>query len=351
MKQSFTKQGFTLIEAVLYVALSGMLATALFSSFNQTNRAVAQANAIIDLDIRSMIALNQLENDISGVFMPSYAKATAGKPPAGKPARPGQPPTQPKPKKQKIIKDLFLAKVEDGKLAELTFITNNPMQVYGKTIPRIARVAYKIKSDPDNKGAFRLIRQESAELDYEKWQDNPPREYPILDNIKNIKMSFKFQKTPLRQAQGERGGGIPGQPSQKQAEPTKIEYETKDDWESPVELDPKKPEKIIPQYVSITLELLDAQKRKVKFELLIRIWAYEATHRPPKEKKKPKPKRPPFKKGFPGKKPGSKGGVESQMIMPSGRLQIGKAVEGPFKDKPHMNKLFQQFYGAKKGKK
>ncbi|MEX0672118.1 MAG: hypothetical protein WD068_02070 [Candidatus Babeliales bacterium] len=309
------KLGFSLIEVVLYIGLSTMVAGALFTSFYQTNRAVAQADALIDTDIQTAIALNQLEKDLSGACMPRFLKPSdEGNQRGASGARPAS-----QPKKDIIIKDLFIAKRETDRITEFSFITCNPLQVYGKAVPRIVRVTYTVIADPNHAGLYQVLRQESTELIWELWQENPPRKYMILDAIKKLDMRFKIPK--------------PSKQNKTIHISDQQEYETRDSWASPAEIDPKKPQALIPQYVTITLEAVDAQKRVIAFEVLIRIWAYESVNMPPQQEQKTdlarpsQPRRPQIKAG--------------QAL----NIQEGEAVSGPFTGKPHMNKLMEQLYG------
>jgi len=62
--------GFTLLELIIAMAISSMLAIALFSSFYQINKTSALVEQTISIDMRAAILQNLLEKDISGVFVP-----------------------------------------------------------------------------------------------------------------------------------------------------------------------------------------------------------------------------------------------------------------------------------------
>ncbi len=274
------RDGFTIIEVVLYIALSSVLAGALFSSFWQTNRITSQADRLMDVDMRIPIAFGQLQKDLSGAFVPRYAKkeqSGAVKKPVVKPG--GKPQGKPK-KPAKILKQIFFSQsTEEGQLDQLTFITCNPLQVYGKQTPRIVRVMYQLIPDEKNKGTFVLQRQESQELDMELFREKSPRKYKVIDNIKTGKITFKTPVIKQKQKKSDKSQ------VKKKVIPEPIEYETQTSWESPQTQDPKKKKNIIPQYITIELELAQT-KRSEKFTIIIRVWAYESSLREPQKPKK-----------------------------------------------------------------
>ena len=64
------RTGFTLLELVIAMAISSILAIALFTSFYQINRSSRLVEQTISIDMRASILENLLEKDISGVFVP-----------------------------------------------------------------------------------------------------------------------------------------------------------------------------------------------------------------------------------------------------------------------------------------
>lgn len=189
-----TSRGFTLLELLIAMSFSlGIIAT-LFSSFFHMNRISLLADQKIDTDIRISIISNQVSKDLSGIFVPTQAisQATA--------QSPNEKVTTPK--SPNILKNIFYEKKQDTKknLSLLTFITNNPLNVYqkkknGATKPLIVRVIYRLIKDTNikDKESFILTRQEGTQLDldfYKEKQPKSPLSYELANGIKSIELSY-----------------------------------------------------------------------------------------------------------------------------------------------------------------
>ena len=82
----------------------------------------------------------------------------------------------PEKEKPKPIEKIFYSTNKDGILEMLTFVTNNPLVVYvgkdvGEVKPKVVRVQYSLKPEADKKNSYTLFRQESMELDLEKFKN------------------------------------------------------------------------------------------------------------------------------------------------------------------------------------
>ena len=188
--------GFTLLELILAITIAAMMSIVLFTSFYQTNRTVNDVNAMISIDARATIFQNQFEKDISGVFIPnieevkeeklavpiSKEKAEAEKKAGEKKAE------EQKQQGPKKLEKAFYSINQNKMLKELSIITCNPLQIYGESKPRIARVSYKLKENKNIKNSFTLFRQESLQLKY--GEDKKAIEYEVIDNIKELTITY-----------------------------------------------------------------------------------------------------------------------------------------------------------------
>ncbi|OGB96853.1 hypothetical protein A3F06_00570 [candidate division TM6 bacterium RIFCSPHIGHO2_12_FULL_36_22] len=211
------KPGFTLIEMMIAIVITSILGGILLNIYLQTQRSVSRINETIDLDFEDSIIYNQLEKDISGIFVPqvfvddrtsesnkpqqpSATQQAEGSQPQAEQPKPAQPP---KPKKKLArVKDALISSNDGKSMKSLTFITNNPLQVYGESKPRMVRVEYYLEPDTNNKH-LKLFRRESIEIEMDAFKEANPRAYQIADSIKQFSLEFLAAKQP-KQKQGEK---------------------------------------------------------------------------------------------------------------------------------------------------
>lgn len=250
------KTGFTLIEVLIATAVAAIMGTVILMTYNQMNRSTQSIDNLIGVHERAALFMQQFCRDIQGAFIP-------GQEDEKKKESQGQ-------KSEKKITHIFYSKNKDKQLDLLTFITNNPLQVYwseraGKAIPRIARVVYRLKEAPMKKRSknksFILMRQEGLVLDFQEYAtDNAqaPRAYELIDGIKELTISFGTY------IEKEAGSNKKEKNAKKKSE---LEYQTLQEWDrenaeknSPEESDQKG--RAVPHEVLVTFSLWDAQLTK-----------------------------------------------------------------------------------------
>lgn len=291
------KHGFMLIELIVATLIATMVSAILLAALAQSNRYQTIVDNLVDMSTRIGVVSNQLEKDLMGSFIPtqaqekesfspasSSAKATEDKS-VGKQAEESTESDQKESveKKVKPIEKIFYSTNKEGKFDTLTFITNNPLVVYvgkdvGQAKSKVVRVQYSLRPEEGKKDSYALFRQESMELDLEKYKD--VRAYEVIGGIKNCTMTFtaRIAKKPEKQAEST------------QAKP-KLEYEYKvlNEWmsEQKKEADKEKSEfPRIPYSVEIKLVLWDNQDKKEKdFTIVCNIPTDFSA--PKKEEKKP----------------------------------------------------------------
>jgi prepilin-type N-terminal cleavage/methylation domain-containing protein len=228
------KAGFTLIEVIIAITISSMMAVSVFMIFRQMQDSSRRINSIIDLDVEDSVISNQLERDVNGIFVPwmveddkkvdsdgdgqkeqaqqadKQKSEQEEKETKEKEAAPKDGVSQKEKKSQKKLIPIKnpLVLVQGGdRLEKLSFITNNPLPVYGMSSDGsttrakqcVARVEYTVESSPESPLVYRLYRQESDGLGSN--EQKQPMKYLLSDRIKTISVKLyaakkKEQKKP-----------------------------------------------------------------------------------------------------------------------------------------------------------
>lgn len=272
------KSGFSLIEILIAVALSSIVAWALFSSFNQAQKSSDLIEQMLSIDPKIMTLSNQLEKDINGVFVPKFwfpkeeNKQSEAKQPEKKEEpkkdlnpKPGQRIPVKKEEYKKIDK-VFFSVNEQSHLKEITFITCNPLQTYNNYKPRIARVLYKLVPDEENKNSYKLLRKESLNLDFSKINEEKNIEYELASGVKNLSLSFIYpekEKDNKEEAKKTK--------NEKPEEPKELKYKTSETWNK----EENKDIPDIPEYVVLKVSLWDLNLQEdYNFEIRYQIFAF-----------------------------------------------------------------------------
>lgn len=239
------KHGFTLIELMLGFGIGALMLMMLFQNFSMINKVVRRADNFVEIDFASAIIRNQLQNDLSGAFVP----ATPPKTDAQDESKTGPTKTANATDKQD---EPFAAATKDGRFYSLTFITSNPLRVYpyekdAVIKPRIVRVEYTLEpqkeknKEKNTEKLFTLIRKESDNLSYKNFKDI--RGYEVARNIQSAGLSLMYPKK-----------------SEKPDE--KPERKKVDKW--PLKEDPKEKTPPMPERVEIEISLTTAARQKVQ---------------------------------------------------------------------------------------
>jgi type II secretory pathway component PulJ len=187
--------GFALIEILVAIVIASTLGIVLFSSLGQITQTAGRIEGFIDQHEKLAVALGVLERDIAGAFSPAQ-------PPHDKKASSEQP-TKKMPKQ--ITHIFYGTKQENGQLQQLTFITDNPLQVYwsssaGGAVPRIARIVYRLVPDQSKKKfvkkgvtSYALLRQEAPTVYYDAFSQDAQdkiRSYELIDGIQSMTIKY-----------------------------------------------------------------------------------------------------------------------------------------------------------------
>lgn len=317
--------GFMLIELIVATLIASLLSAVLLTALSQSTRVQTSVDSSIYVSERIAIAVSQLEKDLAGAFVPVQSEkkkeqaATKSQEKIDDNQKKGpkkdssstqvQDQKTDQKKEPKIIEKIFYGTNKNGMLDTLTLITNNPLVVFvGKDVgtvkPKVVRVQYTLKPDPEHKDSFTLFRQESNELDLAEYKNVRP--YEVIGGIK--KLSVSYTARILRQDQNDQGekassAKVSSEASAKEKSKKSYEYKTQPDWTSEkkdenkkidVQADKKEPEfPRIPYSVEFKMTLWDAQHKKEKDFMFICAIPVDSIEAQLKDKK---PQREPTKK-------------------------------------------------------
>lgn len=273
------KAGFTLIEILIVLLITTMIGSLLFTVLNQANTGLRVTDRLIHESQRAIILRQQLEKDFSGAMVPvvavleDEAKQDEAKQGATKQDVQNQQTKKDDAKTQKKeavkpLTKLFLGTNKDKELDTLTFITNNPLQVYwsektGRLKSRVARVVYRLVPSKDEKNVFALMRQEGDDLYYESYKpgDKQVREFVLIEGIRSLTVQYAYL--------------VDGKEKNKKKE-VKIEAAWNSDEKKNKD---KRVEKQLPDWLIVTCVLWDvSRKATAVYEFKI---TKEATGAPP----------------------------------------------------------------------
>jgi hypothetical protein len=274
------KPGFMLIELIVASLVASMVAVLLLAALSQSNRFQMIDDNMIDISTRVAVISNQLEKDIMGAFIcaSSFVKTPEDKQKDGKESS-GEDKKAPSSSAKatadtskdvketpKPIEKIFYSANKNGQLDTLTFVTNNPLVVYvgtdvGVVKPKVVRVQYTLKPEADKKDSYALFRQESMELDLEKYKNVTA--YEVIGGIKRCTMTFTA-KIKKESAEASAAAG-----SANASENQKISYEYKilNEWVSEQKKEEGKEKSEFPRIpfsVEMKLILWDLQEKKEK---------------------------------------------------------------------------------------
>lgn len=304
------RSGFSLVELLVATLIASLLGSLLFSALYQVNRGVPVIDTRTDVYEKAAIVNAQLERDLSGVTATNeyYVRqlslrqeAWAGKKKAEEKSEQDKSKTEKEKaakekaealeekseeKPKKPLEKIFYGTNKEGAFDQLTFITTNPLQVYwsgkaGQAKPRVARVMYKLVEEAPSKTgkkSYRLIRQESSNLELDSFNKETAPEQVLADGIKSLTVEYTaiIPEQEKKEAQKET--------AEKTEKKKKKEIKKVADWLG------KKPEEgavgaseaaetdkgklpVVPQIVEFNIAFWDQQKKRAipfSFKTMVR---------------------------------------------------------------------------------
>jgi prepilin-type N-terminal cleavage/methylation domain-containing protein len=292
------KPGLSLIEVVVGLAIASILSVLLYQSTSQTVRVVKTVDVMINAHSELALFSNRIQKDSAGMFVPRFAVEKKKDKTKPEPKAPEQK-SQPKPEeadqskineeKQRevfFLENMNITKSSHKEPSHFTFISANPLTVYGESAPRRVRISYALERQKEGKNIFKLVRYESSEVDYKKFQEKQKSKaikgYDILTNIRQLEIQCFVPKPEVEEEKEKKGEDQKSlkQPQKKEKKkPKKIEYEKTSLW--PVKEKEKKAQALLPQWIEIKGEITDArQKKEIPFQMFIPILTWNSIPKP-----------------------------------------------------------------------
>lgn len=281
------KPGFTLIEILFVVLISSMLSVSLWQMFKQISRSVDYLSKIVEIDQPLIPFYNQLELDITGMFVAQSTSQAFLKKYPEKEESSEQEKAQAKKEKapeENYIKNLFYINAARDSIT-LSFITTNGIRnldvnsteskVSLKAEPLIKRVAYILEPDPKHPNVKRVMYKSSDNLNLDnilRSDFNPTNQ--IFSNVKdfNVELSL-FEPVTVK-------------PGEEKKESQKRSTTIKEWSEEEVF---KKYKALIPAYITIRGSYTDLRaKLEYPFEFKFKVEGYQEIKEEKKEKTQPK---------------------------------------------------------------
>ena len=217
--------GFSLLELVIALLISSMMALALYQTFHQTQKTVMHVDAFIQRNVFVTLLYNQLDKDISSIFVPhsAYSQESSKK-------------SDKKNEEKASLEKIIYAQSEQGHLKELSFITTSALIGYNEIAQRLIRVTYVLKSEAND--LFTLMRTESTQLEYGPEKPLNVNSYVIAEHIKNFSITFYVSSSQQE----------------------KSEYNKISEWSSGEQF--KKMKRRVPDYIEISVVWYDTELKK-----------------------------------------------------------------------------------------
>jgi len=164
-------------------------------------------------------------------------------------------------------------------MALFSFITCNPLQIYGQSKPRIARVIYTLDDDPRTPETKKLMRQESPQLGFESAKQ--ARSYVLLRNIKSLRLEFLAPAPEVieEESEGKKIKSAQTKPAKKQKKDQKMQTYAHWPLARDKDKDGQRTEKIrnLPRAVKVYLQYRDPFDGLIKpYEFLFAVYNYQA---------------------------------------------------------------------------
>jgi hypothetical protein len=148
------KAGFSVVAVLISMMLGTVLMTTVFSIYNSISRTARFAQRVSHEDVRQAVIVERLQKDFLGIAAVSNSDATGDDSTA-----------QGSSGSSDDIEGKFFYSVNQGESLDfLTFITTSSLPAYGESRPSFIRVVYRVESDPNRAGLFRLMRKEVPKI-------------------------------------------------------------------------------------------------------------------------------------------------------------------------------------------
>ena len=185
-------KGFILVEMIVSIAISSIVGLALFSILFQVQQSEQTVATTVATGVQVAVITERLQKDLTGMLWPQFESNQIAAPIEKKSEKPKVEQAAALPEITKIIFSQNSLIGDMTNLKELTFITANPLQVYGNAKPRLARVIYTLVPQTQE-GTFALCRQEASDLDYKQAKEEA-QTYILAEGLRCLKFTYFYEK-------------------------------------------------------------------------------------------------------------------------------------------------------------
>lgn len=197
------RPGFTLIEIIIALLVSSMVAMIILRTFRQTTTTFQRVTTLIDDNAELLGVYAQLERDLSGAFVPAVWKEAAVRDvkeeeEAAKVAAQQSKDIKATKKElgeqavqQATKRPVFSTEVKEGNLTQFSFVTTNAFVIFDEPAARAVRVTYKLVEQTQEEARekrYRLMREETPYVAEGAvyGRKRQTRSYPLLINITSL---------------------------------------------------------------------------------------------------------------------------------------------------------------------
>lgn len=145
--------GFSILEIVMVMAVSGIIMTCLLEIYNQTARNMTKVERFIFEDTQVLTLKNRIGKDISGLSSIWFKESELAALQAAQEKKEA-------PKNTRKCSYYFYSTNKGEQFDMLTFMTTGGLKSFGLAADRYVRVVYQLEKDPAHEGLFRLMRKE-----------------------------------------------------------------------------------------------------------------------------------------------------------------------------------------------
>ncbi len=255
------KPGLSLLEVVFSMMIATIMITASFTIYNQISKTTQVLQTITNNDTKVTILQNRLQQDLTGICPLWFTKEQYEHLKAGQASDNEQKPTFDDSTKNNFF---FADNNDDGSFQFCTFMTVNPIHMYGTENQRFLRVVYKLEQNKQDKKQFRLLRKEIRNSSNNNMDSklllSEHSFYEILTQVSDFSIEYGFINQPKHQSKNKK----PDQQSDQQ--PIKIQW--LQEWGKVSEKTKSNEYKpALPEFIKIKITFSSAQKQKQEYEI------------------------------------------------------------------------------------
>lgn len=146
------KSGFALLSTMISIVLGSILLGTTFLMYNNIGRTTGAIQKISQEDLREAVIMSRMQKDFLGLATMWSSELDQDDA------------DQSGSQDGNMENPYFYSVNQGGSLDYLTFITTSSLAPYASTSSKFVRVVYRLQSDPNEQGRYRLMRKEMSEV-------------------------------------------------------------------------------------------------------------------------------------------------------------------------------------------